>query len=62
MLATDISPQMLAIATQRAAALGLHNIIEFKDGDAETLELQGYTLQVTLEYAALLLLGTIRYH
>jgi SAM-dependent methyltransferase len=38
-LATDISTQMLTIAKQRAAALGLQNIIEFREADAEILEL-----------------------
>ena len=36
--ATDQSPQMLEIARERAAKLGLQNI-EFKEMDAETLEL-----------------------
>jgi ubiquinone/menaquinone biosynthesis C-methylase UbiE len=38
-LATDISSEMLRIAKQRAAALELQSIIEFKESDAETLEL-----------------------
>ena len=38
-LATDISPQMLSIARQRAASLGLQDAIEFKEGDAETISL-----------------------
>jgi ubiquinone/menaquinone biosynthesis C-methylase UbiE len=38
-LATDISPQMLSIAKQRAASLGVENIMEFKEGDAETIDL-----------------------
>ena len=38
-LATDISTQMLTIAKQRAAELGLQDIIEFKEVDAEMLEL-----------------------
>ena len=38
-LATDISPQMLSIARQRAASLGLQDVIEFKEGDAETISL-----------------------
>ena len=38
-LATDISPQMLSIARQRAASLGLQDVIEFKEGDAETIDL-----------------------
>ena len=40
-LATDISPQMLAIAKERTVSLGLQNIVEFKEVDAEKmLELQ----------------------
>ncbi len=38
-LATDISPQMLSIARQRAASLGLQDVIEFKEGDAESIDL-----------------------
>jgi ubiquinone/menaquinone biosynthesis C-methylase UbiE len=38
-MATDLSPQMLSIAKQRAASLGLENIIEFKEGDAEAIDL-----------------------
>lgn len=37
--ATDISPLMLSIARQRSVSLGLENIVEFKEGDAETIEL-----------------------
>jgi ubiquinone/menaquinone biosynthesis C-methylase UbiE len=36
-LATDISPQMLAIAKERAISLGLQNIVEFKEVDAEKI-------------------------
>ena len=36
-LATDISPQMLAIAKERAMSLGLQNIVEFKEVDAEKI-------------------------
>jgi enediyne biosynthesis protein CalE5 len=37
-IATDISARMLAIAKERAAALGLQDIIEFKESDAENIE------------------------
>lgn len=37
-LAIDISSQMLSIAKQRAASLGLKDIIEFKEGDTETVD------------------------
>lgn len=40
-LATDISPQMLAIARERAEGLGLQNIMEFRESDAESLALEG---------------------
>ncbi len=39
-LATDVSTQMLAIAKQRAAELRMQDIIEFKEVDAEMLELE----------------------
>jgi ubiquinone/menaquinone biosynthesis C-methylase UbiE len=38
-MATDISPQMLSIAKQRAISLGLQDVIEFKEGDTETISL-----------------------
>lgn len=38
-LATDISVEMLAIAKERAASIGFQNIIEFRESDAENLEL-----------------------
>lgn len=47
-LATDISPQMLSIARQRAASLGLQDVIEFKEGDAETIDLPTSTFNAVL--------------
>lgn len=38
--ATDISSEMLAIAEERARSLSLNEIIEFKQSDAEILELE----------------------
>jgi ubiquinone/menaquinone biosynthesis C-methylase UbiE len=38
-VATDISPQMLAIAKTRAKSLGLDAIMEFRESDAEKLDL-----------------------
>lgn len=38
-LATDISSQMLSFAKQRAMSSGLQDIVEFKEGDAETIDL-----------------------
>jgi ubiquinone/menaquinone biosynthesis C-methylase UbiE len=47
-LATDISPQMLSIAKQRAISLGLQNVIEFKEGDIETLDLPSSAFDAAL--------------
>jgi ubiquinone/menaquinone biosynthesis C-methylase UbiE len=38
-VATDISPQMLAIAKTRAESLGLDSVIEFREIDGEKLDL-----------------------
>jgi ubiquinone/menaquinone biosynthesis C-methylase UbiE len=38
--ATDISPEMLEIGQERARSLGLQNIIEFVQSDAENLKLR----------------------
>jgi ubiquinone/menaquinone biosynthesis C-methylase UbiE len=37
-LATDISPEMLAIGRERAEKMGLQHIIEFRESDAESLK------------------------
>ena len=49
-LAVDISPQMLSIAKQRAtsASSGLQNIIEFKESDIESLNLQPLSFDAIL--------------
>jgi enediyne biosynthesis protein CalE5 len=47
-LATDISPEMLKIAKQRAAANGLQDIIEFREGDAEMLEIPDSSFDVAV--------------
>ena len=47
-LATDISPRMLAIAKQRAAALGLQDKVEFRESDAELLELSRSSFNAVL--------------
>lgn len=39
-MATDLSPQMPSIAKESAKSLNLDNIMEFKEGDAETISLQ----------------------
>lgn len=47
-LATDISPQMLSIAKERAKSQNLDNIVEFREGDAETIALQSSTFDSAL--------------
>jgi SAM-dependent methyltransferase len=47
-LATDISPQMLSNAKRRAISLGLQNVIEFKEGDTETMDLPASTCDAAL--------------
>ncbi|MGN6614563.1 MAG: class I SAM-dependent methyltransferase [Candidatus Nitrosocosmicus sp.] len=47
-LAVDISPQMLSIARQRSASLGLQDIIEFKESDIESLQLSPLSFDAVL--------------
>jgi enediyne biosynthesis protein CalE5 len=47
-LAIDISPQMLSFAKERAISLGLKEIVEFKEGDAETIDLPSSTFDAAL--------------
>jgi enediyne biosynthesis protein CalE5 len=54
-LATDISGQMLAIAKERATFLGLQDIIEFKESDAENLDLTNSSFDAALSRWGLML-------
>jgi ubiquinone/menaquinone biosynthesis C-methylase UbiE len=47
-LATDISPEMLAIGKERAEKLGLQHIIEFRESDAESLKLSDKSFDAVL--------------
>src|SRR5918996_1878507 len=47
-LAIDISSQMLSIAKQRAISSGLEQVIEFKEGDAEIIDLSASTFDAAL--------------
>jgi SAM-dependent methyltransferase len=47
-LATDISPEMLAIGRERAKKLGLQHVIEFRESDAESLKLPDKTFDALL--------------
>ena len=55
-LATDISPQMLSIAKKRAMSLGLENMIEFREGDTEIIDLPASTFDVAVCRAGLMFL------
>jgi SAM-dependent methyltransferase len=58
-LATDLSTQMLAIAKQRAASMGLLDIIEFKESDAENLDLANSSFDAALCRWGLMLLPNL---
>jgi SAM-dependent methyltransferase len=58
-LATDISRQMLAIAKERAAFLRLQDIIEFKESDAENLDLPNLSFDAALCRWGLMLLPNL---
>ena len=47
-LAIDISPRMIFFAKERAIALGLEEVVEFKEGDAETIDLPSSTFDAAL--------------
>jgi ubiquinone/menaquinone biosynthesis C-methylase UbiE len=59
-LATDISSQMLSIAKQRAISLGLEHVIEFKEGDAETIDLPASMFDAALCRFGLMFLPDLR--
>jgi SAM-dependent methyltransferase len=58
-VATDISPQMLAIAKARAKSLGLDGVIEFKESDAETLDLPKSAFDAVLSRWGLMFLPNL---
>jgi enediyne biosynthesis protein CalE5 len=47
-LAIDISPQMLSFAKERAISLGQQEVVEFREGDAETIDLPSSTFDAAL--------------
>jgi ubiquinone/menaquinone biosynthesis C-methylase UbiE len=47
-LAIDISSQMLSFARERAIDLGVQDVVEFKEGDAETIDLPSSTFDAAL--------------
>ena len=61
-LATDISPQMLAIAKQRAAVLGLQDRVEFRESDAEILEISRSSFDASTLQMGTDVLSTSRFY
>jgi SAM-dependent methyltransferase len=59
-LATDISSQMLSIAKRRAISLGLQHVIEFREGDTETISLPASTFDSVLCRWGLMYLRDLR--
>ncbi len=47
-LAIDISSQMLSFAKRRAIDLGVQDVVEFKEGDAETIDLPSSNFDAAL--------------
>lgn len=60
-LATDISVQMLTIAKERAASLGLQEIIRFRESDAENIDLPNSSFDAVLCRWGLMLLPNLEY-
>ena len=54
-IATDLSPQMIALGRERAAELGLHNI-DFREMDAEALDLPEQSFEIILSRFGLMYL------
>jgi enediyne biosynthesis protein CalE5 len=59
-LAIDISPQMLSVAKERAKSMGLQDLIEFKEGDAETTDLPPSTFDAALCRFGLMFLPNVK--
>ena len=58
-LATDLSSQMLSIAKDRAKIQNLDNVMEFKEGDAETITLPSSEFDVALSRWGLMFLPNV---
>jgi len=59
-LAIDISPQMLAVAKERSISLGLQEMMEFREGDAETTDLLSSTFDAALCRFGLVFLPNVK--
>jgi ubiquinone/menaquinone biosynthesis C-methylase UbiE len=59
-VATDISPQMIAIAKARAKSLGLDNLMEFRESDAEKLDFPKSSFNAVLSRWGLMFLPNLQ--
>ncbi|HYF99105.1 MAG TPA: methyltransferase domain-containing protein [Candidatus Saccharimonadales bacterium] len=59
-LAIDISPQMLSVARERAESTGLQDLVEFREGDAETADLPPSTFDAALCRFGLMFLPSVK--
>jgi ubiquinone/menaquinone biosynthesis C-methylase UbiE len=59
-LAIDISPQMLAVAKERSISLGLQDVMDFREGDAETTDLPSSTFDAALCRFGLMFLSNVK--
>jgi len=58
-IATDISAQMLAIAKERATSMGMQDMIEFKESDAENIDLPNSSFDAVLSRWGIMLLPNL---
>jgi ubiquinone/menaquinone biosynthesis C-methylase UbiE len=58
-LATDISPEMIAIGRERAEKLGLQHVMEFREADAESLKLPDKSFDAVLSRLGLMFLPNL---
>lgn len=59
-LAIDISPQMLSVAKQRSTSMGLQDLIDFREGDAETSDLPSSAFDAALCRFGLMFLPNVK--
>ena len=59
-LAVDISPQMLSVAKERAKSMDLQDLIEFREGDTETIDLPSSKFDAALCRFGLMFLPNVK--
>jgi enediyne biosynthesis protein CalE5 len=59
-LAIDISPQVLSVAKERSITIGLQDLIDFREGDAETTDLPSSTFDAALCRFGLMFLPNVK--